>query len=211
MGIKIKDLCQVTKDDSYTFPCFEEVDQFIHILIPFSVLNSKYFDNDIFRQSWSEFFHARKSLQIEDIVPHIWIPALQRCRNILLTLENENMTISESRKTFGSKETTDNVVAIWRLQSAISVVENLGWAELSQSIQSEGSNSICIEEVMSSYSTKLVQKPKWIDCVANKMNEWSSVDKLTDSADVVLKVVQGLEIAIPEKEQETLELFSSMV
>ncbi len=200
-------MCQETENDCYIFPCFDEASHFLSILIPFAVLNSKYFDNDIFRQLCrNEFLQLKRELEINDVVPAIWTPIMQTSKKLLSALKHGDIQISEARKLFGSKEKSDNINAIQKLESAFSVINYLGWMKLSQTLQSNNGN---IEKAIASYGN--LQKQVWIDQIADRINKWSSVDKLTDSADCVLNILVGLKIELLEEDQETLELFSSMV
>ena len=197
------------ENDCYVFPCFDEANHFLSILIPFAVLNSKYFDNDIFRQLWSEFL--RKDIKINEIVPQIWNPVMEASEKMLSSLEVGEIQISEARKLFGSKEKSDNINAIQKLVSAFAVINyycSLGWMKLSQILKSDSNN---IEKAIASYHSNNHHKHDWIDDIADRINRWSSVDKLIDSADCVLNVVEGLDIELNEDEHGRLEQFSSKV
>ena len=204
----IKTLCQQVEDDSYVFPCFDEARKFVPILIPFAVLISKCFDNDIFRHFWKQFLQQRREIEVDEIIPQIWTPTIDSCIDILWTLEHEHITISEAKRMFGSKERSDNEHSIQKLVSAFKVIDALGWTELRKNLPTNNSS---IESVISSHDASHAQKPHWIPSISKKINEWSSVDKLMDSADFVCKVIEGLEITLLENEQEMLQIFSSMV
>lgn len=203
--MNVKCLCEEHEKDEYTFPCFDEVNQFVSILIPFAILNSKRFRNDIFHQFWNNFLKSNKGLPADEIVNGIWKPAVNECSNILLLLENGHITIFEARKVFGSKEKTDNVTAIQKLHCAFLAFDTISWSELAQSTDIND-----IERIISSKANNL-NHLQWIERTTSIISEWSGVDKLSDVADSVLSILEGLEITLPEKDIVNLEAFSSKV
>ena len=180
------------------------------MLIPFAIMNSEEYKNDIFVCKWRDALKANKGIVGSEVPSLIWEPVFSDCTQLLYDLEHEEVTISKAVALFEKMDKGGIEQSIKKMASGVktcAIILKLGWKNLALKLVSKTSK-IQIDTISKAMTTQTV-KPDWITQVASKIDDWCCVQRLSEMADTMIEIVEDLDSSTLE--MKYLNMFSSQV
>ena len=208
--MKVNELC-FFDEQSLVFPKFPEAKYIISILVPFAILTSDKLRNDICYCKWQELCkNIDDASSIDDIYQNVWCPLHVYCGGLVDSLESENVTLARLGELFGSAESADTEQTINRLYSAVlkcrspiikdtTLLANK-FFQLKCDFVSTTDNLVEIVPIPSGVDFH------WIKELAQKIDQWNSLDRLIIEADMFIDTLTAFGIS-----WRSFTLFSKLV
>ena len=207
--LQIKSLCFQLEDDSYSIPRCSEIDSFLPLLIPFAIMNSNFFMNDIFACKWHNFLTSNKGISGTEIQTKVWEPVFAECIELIHNLEHEKISIGEAKKIFGEKEKCEIQQSIKCLLLGIRTCEHtfeLGLKNVAVQLSNQNTE-VHADEIAKTFAIETTAD--WIHDITNKISEWCCVQGLSEIADTLMQILENLNLILVDIKH--LESFTSQV
>ena len=208
-NLQIKSLCVRLEDDSYSLPHCYKIDPFIPLLIPFAIINSTEFINDIFACKWHGALNTMRGIVETEIPTNVWKPIFAECIQLMHNLEHEKLSIGDASFFFAGKEKSEIHQSIKRLLLGIKMCEHvsvLGLKNVAVHLNNQNPE-LHVDKITKTYLVETT--PDWVHGITKKISEWCCVQSLCEMADTLMQILENF-TSLP-KEIEYLELFTSQV
>ena len=208
--MKVNELC-FFDEQSLVFPKFPEAKSITSILVPFAILTSDKLRNDICYCKWQELCkNIDDASSINDIYKNVWCPLHIYCSDLIDSLQSENVTLARLGELFGSGESADTEQTINRLYSAVLKCRSLIIKDTTL-LANKVLQSKCDFVSTADNLVEIVSIPSdidfyWIKELAQKIDQWSSLDRLTIEADMFINTLTAFGIS-----GSSFTLFSKLV
>ena len=205
----INGLCQLDSD-KWVFPCFGADAPPTDMVVQYAVIKSSAHWNDLFHKDWQTSADIDTNTNISDVYHNIWLPKFTSYKNLVEKLRNRTITLNEMQSLFGGSEQSENEINIKNLVTAVSKctlkeVSDIEWLARHISGNNDDSISDRIANILPSQQDDM----RWISHLADEIEQWSSLQKLSLIPDMLLDTLQNLDVK--RSMYKEIELFSSEV
>ena len=171
---KIKDLCFACGKNVWQFPVFNEANVLVPMLIPFAVMTSEMYRNDIFYHTWNKQINLYLiTLSFSDLYEFVWSPSIEYCTEVLEKLQTSSISVGEVGVLFKGQEHVKIKDTITRFASAMNIIQSpIDVSKLVHLFCQTNSLSAVIDK------TSKRCKTDWIDQLAKAVELWNDISPL---------------------------------
>ena len=195
----VNQLCFFNKE-SLEFPEFYNAGSITSMLVPFAIITSNKLRNDICYYQWQKLCkQIRPTSSIEDVYQSVWCPLHKYCIDLADSLKSKSITLARLVELFGSTESADAEQTINRLYSMVlkcrspiiqdTVLLSRRFFQLSNPSISTADTLVEIVGIPSNSNFD------WIKELAKKIEQWSSLERLSYEADMFIDTLAAFDIS----------------
>ena len=189
---KIKDLCFACGKNVWQFPVFNEANVLVPMLIPFAVMTSEIYRNDIFYHTWNKQINLHSiALSFSDLYEFVWSPSIEYCTEVLEKLQTSSISVGEVGVLFKGQEHVKIKDTITRFASALNIIQSpIDVPKLANHFCKTTSLSAVMDEVTS----KRCKTDCWIGQLAKDVELWNDISPLKVQAAALQDILSAFNI-----------------
>ena len=209
--LSCSDLCTET-NEGLSFPCLSEAKPLNDLLIPYAIMTSAIYSNDIFHVKWGEVTtecqtQLASSVSTTDngeavsqctevIYEHAWLPAFSHCNQLIEGLQNETIQFGDVEDQFKHLEEGTIKMTIERLNQAITVSSNVSMKTLEAWVLKHSIEMFTVDDFIKGVAMHIDVTCTWIHKASKAIECWLSMQDLRNTATSILGVLKAMGVQV---------------
>lgn len=183
---RINELCVENGEQSWDYPVLNEAAAISTMLVPFAILSSDEFKNDIFYCQWKDLIRKLdNTMTWFDIYNTLWVPVLDYCTDLLQKLEHQCITLYEVDMLLKGQGAIVIAESISRLANGVHLYAvPVNFLQLAQEFASPKLHNISISSLIARAAIKSTKGclTNWVEAVAANIFKWSNLSPVFKEA-----------------------------
>ena len=209
--------CEIFVEDGEQlyFPCLKEAKPLNKLLIPYTVMTSRMYSNNIFHIRWRKVSKESQAqlasivLQHDDAVDvskavevindHVLCPAFTHCTQLINDLRNEIIQFGAMEDLFAPLEEGTIKMTIERLSQATAICSSVSMKSLQDWVLHNPENVFEPDDFIKELAFETLaadDKSTWINATAKRIEWWVSMQDLEGAANIILNVLKFMGIQV---------------